>query len=245
MSASRERGDVESSTASYARRFSGAAGEWMLSVQEKLAFATFHRWPGGSVLDVGGGHGQLALPLIDGGWRTTVYGSMPECSHRLSSLLGGRPYRFVSGDLLALPFPDRHFDVVSSFRLLTHCDRWEELVAELCRVARHAVVVDYPTSQSLNVIAPALFGAKKRLEGDTRQWRLFRHSEVGEVFSRSGFSRLRRRAQFFLPMVIHRRLKVPALSKAVEGLCRGIGLTALWGSPIVLEARRGNREAGP
>lgn len=234
----RENGDVESSTDGYARRFSGAAGEWMLHVQEDRAFASFRQWPGGTVLDVGGGHGQIAVPLVRGGWQATVFGSGPECGRRLSSLLADGTYRFFSGDLLDLPFPDRHFDVVSSFRLLTHCERWEELIAELCRVARHAVVVDYPTSQSLNVIAPALFGAKKRLEGDTRRWRLFRHDEVAGAFARHGFTLLVRRPQFFLPMVLHRHLKMPALSKIPEGLFRLSGLTALFGSPVVLEARR-------
>jgi SAM-dependent methyltransferase len=216
----------------------------MLRVQQERAFATFRRWPGGTVLDVGGGHGQLAVPLVRGGWRTTVFGSAPGCGRRLWSLLPDGAFRFVSGDLLALPFPDGSFDVVSSFRLLTHCGRWEQLVSELCRVARHAVVVDYPTSRSLNVIAPALFGAKKRIEGDTRQWRLFRHGEVAAAFGAHGFASLERRPQFFLPMVLHRRLRMPAVSKAAEGLCRMAGLTALFGSPVVLEARPA-REGGP
>jgi SAM-dependent methyltransferase len=242
-SPSRETGDVESSTNGYARRFAGAAGAWMLRVQEELAFATFRKWPGGTVLDVGGGHGQIAVPLARGGWQTTVYGSMPSCGERLRSLLPDGSCRFLSGDLLQLPFPDRHFDIVSSFRLLTHCERWERLVGELCRVARHAVVVDYPTSQSLNVIAPALFGAKKRLEGDTRQWHLFRHEEVSRAFVRNGFAGISRRRQFFLPMVVHRKLGMPALSKLPEGLFRLTGLTGLFGSPVVLEARR-RKEGG-
>ena len=92
---------------------------------------------------------------------------------------------FVVGNVLALPFPDKSFDVVLCFRLLTHCERWPELVRELCRVARCAVIVDYPTGQSLNAIAPALFGAKQKYERNTRHWMLFRAR-------RSRFRRTRR-----------------------------------------------------
>jgi len=42
------------------------------------------------------------------------------------------------------------------------------------------VIVDYPCSQSLNRISPALFTAKKRLEGNTRPWTLFRHSQIAD-----------------------------------------------------------------
>ena len=38
--------------------------------------------------------------------------------------------------------------------------------------------------------------------------------------------------------LLHRRLRMPALSKVPEGFFRLVGLTALFGSPVVLEARR-------
>jgi hypothetical protein len=124
--------------------------------------------------------------------------------------------------------------VVLCFRLLTHCERWPELVRELCRVARQGVIVDYPTSQSLNAIAPALFGAKKKFEKNTRTWALFRHRQVLDEFAKHGFVPAEIRKQFFLPMVLHRMLKSRALSAGLEGICRALGFTRLWGSPVIV-----------
>lgn len=235
----REIADIESSSDDYARRFAGPSGEWMLKVQERGFLELLAGHPGVPVLDVGGGHGQLALPLARGGWAVTVAASDPACRHRIADAVQSGLLRFVVADLLRLPFPDRCFDTVVSVRMLTHCGRWEQLVGELCRVARRTVIVDYPTSQSLNRIAPVLFGAKKKFEGNTRLWRLFRHREVEEAFAAAGFSVFARRPQFFLPMVLHRLVRLLPVSGALEGAADALGLTRRWGSPVILEARRG------
>lgn len=229
-----ETADIHTSSDEYAARFSGAVGGWLLSVQEKLARRLMRRFKGSNVLDVGGGHGQLALPLCRDGWRVTVVGSDESCRHRIQSLVDSGACRFVAGNVLALPFPDKAFDLVLCFRLLTHCERWPELVRELCRVARQGVIVDYPTGQSLNAIAPALFGAKKKFEKNTRAWRPFRHEEVIGEFAKNGFAPTGMVKQFFLPMVLHRMLKIRALSAALEAVCRAMGLTRLWGSPVIV-----------
>jgi SAM-dependent methyltransferase len=234
----RETADVETSSEGYASRFSGPVGAWMLAAQERAVRGLLGAPGGASVLDVGGGHAQLALPLADAGWRVTVLGSAAVCARRLAPAIGAGRVRCVAGDLLALPFPDRCFDFVVSVRLLSHCERWPELVAELCRVARRAVIVDYPTFESLNRVAPALFGAKKRLEGNTRTFTLFTHREVEAAFLACGFPPAGRVGQFFLPMVLHRALRCRPCSAALEAVCRGMGLTARWGSPVVARFSR-------
>jgi 2-polyprenyl-3-methyl-5-hydroxy-6-metoxy-1,4-benzoquinol methylase len=234
----RETADIESSSDDYARRFAGPSGAWMLEVQERGFLGLLSGHPGVTVLDVGGGHGQLAVPLARRGWQLTVLASDPSCRHRVEAAVKEGLLRFAVGDLLRLPFPDRSFDTVVSVRMLTHCRRWEEFVAELCRVARRSVIVDYPTSESANRIAPALFGAKKKLEGNTRLWRLFRHREVEAAFSAAGFRVHERRPQFLFPMVLHRLLRFLPVSKALEGAASAVGLTRRWGSPVILEARR-------
>lgn len=228
-----ETADVHTSSDEYAQRFSGSAGEWMLDVQERLALGMVRRFPGASILDVGGGHGQLAVPLCRAGWKTTVVGSDESCRKRVEPALATGLGDFVVGNVVDLPFAARSFDLAICFRLLTHCERWPALVAELCRVARLGVVVDYPTSQSLNAVAPALFGAKKKFEGNTRTWTLFRHSQIAAAFAAHGFVPRHVRKQFFLPMVLHRMLGRRGVSAALEGLCRGVGLTGLWGSPAI------------
>ena len=229
-----ETADIHTSADEYATRFSGAVGEWMLAMQEKITRRLLRGLAGASVLDVGGGHGQLAVPLARDGWNVTVLGSDESCRHRVRSVVDAGACRFVVGNVIALPFPDKSFDVVLCFRLLTHCERWPELVRELCRVARRAVIVDYPTGQSLNAVAPALFGAKKKFEKNTRTWALFLHAQVIGAFARNGYAPAATGKQFFLPMVLHRMLKSRSASAALEAACRALGLTRLWGSPVIV-----------
>ncbi|MDR0992978.1 MAG: class I SAM-dependent methyltransferase [Verrucomicrobiota bacterium] len=230
-----ETADIHTSSEEYAGRFSGPVGEWMLEIQERITLQMVERFGNPSILDVGGGHAQLAVPLCRRGYAVTVLGSDASCGTRLGRLQAGGNCTFIVGNVLALPFPDRHFDVVLCFRLLTHCERWPELVKELCRVARQAVIVDYPTSTSLNAVAPALFGVKKKMEKNTRTWTLFRPSRLNAVFEQNGFSCTEIRKQFFLPMVLHRMLKRQKLSAFGEGVCRALGLTRLWGSPVIAQ----------
>ena len=210
-----EHADIETSSDGYAARFAGAAGTWLLRVQERIVLAWLRCWPGASVLDVGGGHGQLALPLAREGFKVTVLGSDAICIKRIAPEVQVGRMRFVAGDLVALPFPD----VVVSIRLLPHCEAWPKLIAEMCRVARQAVIVDYPTDQSLNFFSSVLFGAKKKIEKNTRPFMLFRHCVVAVEFARHGFAVAARKGEFFLPMVLHRMMRCPAVSAALEGNC--------------------------
>ena len=102
----------------------------MLEAQERAVRDLLGAPGGATVLDVGGGHGQLALPLAAAGWRVTVLGSDPVCARRIAPAVAAGRVQFVAGDVLALPFPDRAFDFVVSVRLLPHCERWPALVAE-------------------------------------------------------------------------------------------------------------------
>lgn len=230
-----ETADIETSSADYARRFRGSIGFWMLAEQSLRLRQSLAGLPDGSlVLDVGGGHAQTAPVLATAGYNVTVTGSDPVCAERLTQSVN-----FVLADCLALPFPDRSFDAVISFRLLPHCTQWQTLLQEMCRVAQNRVVFDYPTTQSLNVVADSLFGLKKKLEKNTRPFTLFRHDDIRKVLETQGYTVTAIRPQFFWPMVLHRMVKIPILSRILEAPCRVLGLTRLFGSPVVLEARRG------
>ncbi|TAN37668.1 MAG: class I SAM-dependent methyltransferase [Verrucomicrobia bacterium] len=233
-----EHADIETASAGYAARFAGAAGAWMLSVQEKTVLRWLEQQPRATVLDVGGGHGQLALPLARAGSSVTVLGSAGVCVKRIEPEVQAGQIKFVVGDVIALPFPDRAFDVVVSIRLLPHCDAWPKLIAELCRVAQRTVIVDYPTTQSVNFFSAALFGVKKKIEQNTRPFTLFRHGEVATEFARCGFAVAERKGEFFLPMVLHRMLSCPALSAMLEGICGALGLKKLFGSPVLVLMKR-------
>jgi hypothetical protein len=145
---------------------------------------------------------------------------------------------FKVGNVLDLPYPDQAFDVVVSYRLLPHVVRWREFAAELTRVARKAVVVDYPTVRSINYLAPLLFQLKKRMEGNTRPFTSFKESDLFERFESLGFIRVARYPEFFFPMALHRVLKSTVFSKTAEKICRLSGVTYLFGSPVILKLIR-------
>lgn len=227
-----ETADIESASEDYAKRFSGAAGAWLLDIQSDRLRRCLKGLSNGTALDVGGGHGQTAPVLQQAGFEVTVTGSAACCAERVPD---GIPTQVANH--LELPYEDQSFDLVISFRLMTHCTRWPELIRELCRVAHHRVIIDYPSRVSVNFLADALFGLKKGFEKNTRTFRLFSHREIRDAFAREGFTVVRR-PQFFWPMVLHRMLKNPSLSRVLESIPRFLGLTHLFGSPVVLEAIR-------
>lgn len=231
-----EDADVVTSSAAYARRFAGPVGAWLLDVQARITLDLLRPWPGARVLDVGGGHGQTLAPLLEAGYDVTVYGSAEVCRDRIAAWLDGANARFAAGDLLRAPWPAGAFDVVISYRLLSHVRAWPQLLADFCRLARRAVLVDYPTRRSVNAAAGALFAAKKKVEGDTRPFTVFRDADVEQAFAAHAFRVTARRPQFFWPMALHRALGSPSASRALEAGAGGLGLRSALGSPVILRA---------
>ena len=228
--------DIFTSSDDYATRYAGRVGEWMLKVQEQAVLRMLASYPNASILDVGGGHGQLTPALVEDGYQVTVLASSEECKSRLRPWLD--QIAFDVGSLMNMPYPARSFDAVISLRLMAHVKRWEEFIGELARVARKAVIVDYPEVRSINIVSTQLFSLKKRLEPNTRRFQCFREGDLLRVFKEVGFQRSDRFPQYFLPMMLHRALKQPRLSSALESISRAIGLTRLLGSPVILKVVR-------
>jgi SAM-dependent methyltransferase len=233
-----EHADVETASPEYARRFEGGVGRFFLDVQNEATLELLAPWPSARVLDVGGGHGQVTGALLRAGHEVTIYGSDETCRRGVSAFLGTGKARFESGNLLALPYKDRSFEIVLSYRLLPHVARWRELVAELCRVAASCVVVDYPTTRSANAAGRLLFPLKKGLEGTTRPFLIFHDRDIQEALEAGGFRVTGRRAEFLLPMALHRALGIAPLSRGFEAAARGLRLTSVLGSPIILRGQR-------
>jgi len=123
-----ETADIETASDDYAGRFAGAVGAWMLKIQEAAVLDLLQDHPGVTVLDVGGGHGQLAVPLCREKYPVTVVGSAEVCRRRIAALVdAGLPAdlsrrsllakgegpaqagqcRFQVADVLKLPFAER------------------------------------------------------------------------------------------------------------------------------------------
>jgi 2-polyprenyl-3-methyl-5-hydroxy-6-metoxy-1,4-benzoquinol methylase len=227
-----EDADIHASSDEYAARFGGEVGTWLLSVQTK-ALTSLLDPEIQSILDVGGGHGQIALPLVDAHRSVTILGSSSVCATRLREQIDNGVISFQVGNLIDLPYTAASFDGVVSFRLLSHCVAWKTLIAELCRVARHAVIIDYPTWVSVNFLSPLTFQVKRRIEGNTRTFTLFSSMKIRREFKKHGFQLAGLEKQFFFPMAIHRALETPGISQTLESIARSSGMTHLFGSPII------------
>lgn len=229
--------DIESSTWNYATRFDGPVGQWMLRQQidatrECIAQCVPNR-SDLSVLDVGGGHGQNIAVINELGHHLTIVGSTPDSNEVIKSTVKSGEVRYDVASLLSLPYEDDSFDVVICYRILSHMELWQELVGELTRVARHLVLVDYPSKRSFNIFSDLFFMLKKGIEKNTRRFGCFSDGEIDATFRSCGFSRTTRRRQFFLPMAGHRLIGNLTISKFTAAIFRKSGLTGLFGSPVI------------
>jgi ubiquinone/menaquinone biosynthesis C-methylase UbiE len=233
-----ETADIETASPAYATRFGGTTGRWFLERQTKLLLSLL---PAGcrTVLDVGGGHGQVAFPLCKAGLRVTVTGSDEQCKMQIETLLKENSNcSFVVADNIKLPFPDKSFDIATSFRLLPHCGCWQKLISELCRVSKLSVIVDYPALSSVNIFAEKFFNLKKKIEGNTRHFRVFTHKEIEGSFRESGFFLKKRRGEFMFPMALHRAIRSKLLSQLFELPFNFFKLTDISGSPVIVRMDR-------
>ena len=235
----REDADIGTSSDDYARRFAGEVGRWFVATQSRLTLKLLQALPAGaSILDVGGGHAQIAPPLIEAGYEVTVVGSDPVCSARLEPWIAQGRCRYQTVNLQRLPYPEHSFDAVVCLRLLPHSIAWTGLIQELCRVARRSVVLDYPSSRSANAFSTRLFRLKRAIELNTRHFLMFTPRQIDSAFREQGFAVREERPQFLLPMVLHRLTNHASMSRIVETPGRLLGLTRWFGSPILIRADR-------
>ena len=238
-----ETADQETSSDLYASRFSGEIGQWFLERQSQLVFKSVVE--GSSVLEVGGGHGQLVDCLLEKKTALTIYSSSDQCRHRIQEYLGKNLITFASGALLAIPFADDSFHTTISIRLLTHTAQWRALVKELCRVSRQQVIIDYPSRRSFNILYRILYPLKKSSEKTTRPFHVFTDDEIHDAFRENGFALSYHAPQFFLPMVLYRTLKNKTAAKTLEWFFSCLGLTKFFGSPTIACFSKGNFNPSP
>ncbi|MEO8358647.1 MAG: methyltransferase domain-containing protein [Vicinamibacteria bacterium] len=234
MSAPPEDADVETASAGYAKRFDSPVGRWMLETQLGITMDLLSDLGSPTVLDVGGGHGQIAPALAVTGSAVTVLASNDAAvAVTLRPMIDRGGVDLLIGPLRAPPVAPKSFDAVVSYRLLAHAHDVPALIKALTESARKAVLVDYATSRSFNAVAELLFAAKKKVERNTRPFAVMKDHEIDMLFQANGFKRKARRPQFFWPMALHRALNSRSLSRSLESAAGALGLRALFGSPVI------------
>jgi ubiquinone/menaquinone biosynthesis C-methylase UbiE len=223
-----------------ALRFSGPIGRYLLECQQALLLEALGPMPGRTVIDVGTGTGRAAIGLAQSGARVIGVDASMEMLRvaRAKAADAAVPMRVGIADAHALPFGAGSADAVVCLRVLMHAIDWRACVAELCRVARWRVVVDFPSRSS----AASLESGARRVAGAlgrrVEAYRVLAERDVGDALTRHGFRVVLVRRQFVLPIALHKAVGRLGLTQAVErGLTR-VGLSRLFGSPVTLVAER-------
>lgn len=237
--------DVETSSDTYRARFSGEAGRFFLRTQAAAIDRLLVRGTARPdrplrILEVGGGHGQITRGLLEQGHEVWVQGSAPCCIHQIRPLMNEFQERlhFVCSTMWALPFAPCSFDAVIALRVMAHVERWRALLAEMGRVSKRQVLLDYASLASVNVLTPLVFRLKRRVEGNTRPYFCTTAGRLTRALRGLGFARFSLEKQFLLPMGLHRAAGSTRFLVAVERVGRAIGMTRLLGSPVILLAEK-------
>jgi ubiquinone/menaquinone biosynthesis C-methylase UbiE len=232
--------DPETARTFDARRFGGPIGDLVADTQARVLANLVGTIQNRVILDVGTGTGRAALLLARGGANVTAVDASNEmlAIARRRATEEGAPVRFLVGDAHALDFPDRSFDAVVSLRVIMHTPQWQQCIAELCRVAKRLVIVDYPSAHSF----AALESASRRLAhaagSRTEPYRVFTDGTIAAAFASHGFEIRSVHRQFVLPIAFHKAIGSRRFTIAVEDFLDRAGLLGLFGSPITLVAER-------
>lgn len=223
-----------------ALRFGGPIGEYLARVQAEILREALEPLPGRRVLDVGTGTGRAAVQLAGEGADVVGADFSEEMLGvaRIRARDAGRHLNLARADAHHLPFADRSVDATVSLRVLMHAIDWRQCVAELCRVSRWRVVVDFPVTASFAALESCTRRAAHRMGRRVEAYRVLRASDVRDAFAAAGFTVVAVRRQFVLPINLHKKLNHLATTRAVEGGLAAVGLLRLFGSPVTMVAER-------
>jgi SAM-dependent methyltransferase len=222
------------------RRFSGPIGQLIAESQEQVLAGFLAPVEGRTVLDVGTGTGRAAIALARRGAIVTgVDASNEMLAVARSRAADGRvAVTFVTGDAHGLAFDDRSFDAVVCLRVLMHTPDWRQSLGELCRVARHRVVFDYPALASAAALQALTRRVAAAAGSKVEAYRVFSDRAVGATLRARGFSVVDSHRQFVLPIALHKRIGSVAVTARLEGALARAGLRWMLGSPVTVVAER-------
>ena len=223
-----------------ALRFSGPIGRLIAETQERVIAAFLEPVAGRTVLDVGTGTGRAAIALAIRGAAVTGV----DASAEMLTVAERRAkdakvlVTFARGDAHALAFPALSFDAVICLRVLMHTPDWRTSLAELCRVARHRVVFDYPALSSAAALQAVTRHVAHAFGARVEAYRVFSDRAVRAGFQESGFRIVETHRQFVLPIALHKRLNSASATRRIEGALSRAGVTRRLGSPVTVVAER-------
>jgi ubiquinone/menaquinone biosynthesis C-methylase UbiE len=223
-----------------AARFSGPIGQMLAESQEKVIASFLCPTDGLTVLDVGTGTGRAAIALARRGAIVTGVDASSEMlavAERRAAAERAK-VTFAKGDAHVLAFPSASFDAVVCLRVLMHTPDWRQSLAELCRVARSRVVLDYPALWSAAALQAAARHLAEKFGSRVEAYRVFSDHAFDEALQQNGFRVVTRHRQFVLPIAFHKLVGSAPATSHIERTLEWLGLRSLVGSPVTLLAER-------
>ena len=224
-----------------ARRFGGPIGDLVARGQADVLADMVGPVQGRTIIDVGTGTGRGAFLLAGAGAQVTGIDASEQmlAIARQRAAEMGAPIDFQVGDAHEIGFGARSFDLAVSLRVLMHTPRWRQCIGELCRVARHGVVLDYPSAASTALFQSV---ARKLLHPvglSSEPYRVFTDGQVRRELEAHGFRITSTHRQFVLPIAIHKTIGSRRFTEVSERVLARLGLLRLFGSPVTVYAERG------
>lgn len=222
------------------RRFGGPIGDLIANDQARVLETFLAPAAGQSILDVGTGTGRAALLLARSGAQVTGVDASEEMLQiaRQRAAQEHAAITFSVGDAHHLEFPDRSFDHAVSLRVVMHTPRWRDCVAELCRIARRSVVLDYPSAHSAALLQSVARKAMHAAGARTEPYRVFFDGEIADALRLGGFRIRSVHREFVLPIALHKAFGSAGFTQGTERALARVGLLRLFGSPVTLVADR-------
>jgi ubiquinone/menaquinone biosynthesis C-methylase UbiE len=224
-----------------ARRFGGPIGDLVARGQADVLADMLGPVHGRRIIDVGTGTGRGAFLLASAGAVVTGIDASPQmlAIAKARATESRAPVTFDVGDAHDIQFGDRSFDIAVSLRVLMHTPRWRQCIAELCRVASHGVVLDYPSATSTAVAQSVARKLLHPIGLSSEPYRVFFDSQIRDALAAHGFRVTAVHRQFVLPIAVHKTIGSRRFTEVSEQWLARAGLLRLFGSPVTVYAERG------
>ncbi len=224
-----------------ARRFGGPIGDLVAQGQADVLADMLGPVNGRRIIDVGTGTGRGAFLLASAGAHVTGIDASAQmlAIARERASATGAPIEFEVGDAHHIAFGARSFDLAVSLRVLMHTPRWRQCIGELCRVASHGVVLDYPSATSAALLQSIVRWVLHPIGRSSEPYRVFTDGQIRRELESHGFRITSIHRQFVLPIAVHKTIGSRAFTDRAERWLATLGLLRLFGSPVTVYAERG------
>jgi ubiquinone/menaquinone biosynthesis C-methylase UbiE len=189
---------------------------------------------------VGTGTGRAAIGLAAAGAVVVGLDASPEMLRVARTRSGAArvAVRYGVADAHHLPVADRSIDVALSLRVLMHAIDWRVCLAELCRVSRWRVVVDFPALGSFATLESGARRVARILGRRVEAYRVISEAAMTAAFKAHGFRVVSVHRQFVLPIAVHKAIGSLPFTLSTERVLAGVGLLRVLGSPVTMVAER-------